>query len=188
MWVAEPVPAWTPGNNRLSRLKLSPKHQLADTSLAARLLNVKADTLAEAALAGQLFRVPGHARSARLRPTRRRPSVLSFSLHGSRGRADRRGVRDCCRRCRRARHDHASDERSAGDSAPPRRLLVAVPRPSERTPVRFRLAVGVRLGRPLRLPRRLRPRDSGHAPRGAWPRLGACLCPARSAAASRSGC
>ena len=55
MWVAEPVPAWTPGTNRLSRLKRSPKHQLADTSLTARLLNVQADTLTEAGLAGQLF-------------------------------------------------------------------------------------------------------------------------------------
>ena len=55
MWVAEPVPAWTPAANRLSRLKRSPKHQLADTSLAARLLNVRADTLTDAGLAGQLF-------------------------------------------------------------------------------------------------------------------------------------
>ena len=55
MWVAEPVPAWTPGTNRLSRMKRSPKHQLADTSLIARLLNVRADTLTEASLAGQLF-------------------------------------------------------------------------------------------------------------------------------------
>lgn len=55
MWVAEPVPAWTPGTNRLSRLKRSPKHQLADTALTARLLNVQADTLTEAGLAGQLF-------------------------------------------------------------------------------------------------------------------------------------
>ncbi len=55
MWIAEPVPAWMPGNNRLSRLKRSPKHQLTDTSLATRLLNVKADALTEASLAGQLF-------------------------------------------------------------------------------------------------------------------------------------
>lgn len=55
MWVAEPVPAWTTGNNRLSRLKRSSKHQLADTSLSARLLNVRAGTLTEAGLAGQLF-------------------------------------------------------------------------------------------------------------------------------------
>jgi len=55
MWIVEPVPAWMPGNNRLSRLKRSPKHQLTDTSLAARLLNVKADALTEASLAGQLF-------------------------------------------------------------------------------------------------------------------------------------
>lgn len=55
MWVVEPVPAWTPAANRLTRLKRSPKHQLADTSLAARLLNVRADTLTDAGLAGQLF-------------------------------------------------------------------------------------------------------------------------------------
>ena len=55
LWVAEPVPAWTPAANRFSRLKRSPKHQLADTSLAARLLNVRARTLTDAGLAGQLF-------------------------------------------------------------------------------------------------------------------------------------
>ena len=55
MWVSEPVPAWTPAANRLSRLKRSAKHQLADTSLAARLLNVRADTLTDAGMAGQLF-------------------------------------------------------------------------------------------------------------------------------------
>ena len=55
MWIAEPVPAWTPAANRLSRLKRSSKHQMADTSLVARLLNVRADTLTGAGLAGQLF-------------------------------------------------------------------------------------------------------------------------------------
>lgn len=45
MWVLEPLPAWLPVGSRLSRLKRGPKHHLADTALAARLLNATADTL-----------------------------------------------------------------------------------------------------------------------------------------------
>ena len=45
MWVLEPLPAWLPVGSHLSRLKRSPKHHLADTALAARLLNATADSL-----------------------------------------------------------------------------------------------------------------------------------------------
>ena len=45
MWVLEPLAAWLPVGSHLSRLKRSPKHHLADTALAARLLNATADTL-----------------------------------------------------------------------------------------------------------------------------------------------
>lgn len=45
MWVLEPLSAWLPVGSHLSRLKRSPKHHLADTALAARLLNATADTL-----------------------------------------------------------------------------------------------------------------------------------------------
>ena len=45
MWILEPQPAWVPVGSHLSRLKRGPKHHLADTALAARLLNATADML-----------------------------------------------------------------------------------------------------------------------------------------------
>lgn len=45
MWVLDPLPAWHPVGSHLSRLKRSPKHHLADTALATRLLNATADSL-----------------------------------------------------------------------------------------------------------------------------------------------
>ncbi len=42
LWILEPLEAWVPSHNRLSRLAQSPKHHLADPALAARL--VGADT------------------------------------------------------------------------------------------------------------------------------------------------
>lgn len=45
MWVLEPLPAWLPVGSHLSRLKRGPRHHLADTALAARLLNATADSL-----------------------------------------------------------------------------------------------------------------------------------------------
>ncbi|MYJ14195.1 MAG: ATP-binding protein, partial [Acidimicrobiia bacterium] len=45
MWLLEPQPAWLPTGSHLTRLKRSPKHHLADTALAARLLNATPDTL-----------------------------------------------------------------------------------------------------------------------------------------------
>lgn len=45
LWLLDPTPAWTPSSNRLKRLGQASKHQLADPALAARLLNVNAQTL-----------------------------------------------------------------------------------------------------------------------------------------------
>ncbi|MCY4133647.1 MAG: DUF4143 domain-containing protein [bacterium] len=45
MWLVEPVPAWQPMGNPLSRLKRGPKHHLADPCLAARLLKASEDSL-----------------------------------------------------------------------------------------------------------------------------------------------
>ncbi len=45
MWMLEPLGAWQPAGSHLSRLKRGPKHHLADTALATRLLNVETDDL-----------------------------------------------------------------------------------------------------------------------------------------------
>lgn len=45
LWIIEPVPAWLPTSNRVSRLGAAPKHQLFDPAIAARLLNINADGL-----------------------------------------------------------------------------------------------------------------------------------------------
>jgi uncharacterized protein len=45
LWILDPVEAWLPTRNRLSRLSSPPKHHLADPALAARLLEVDADAL-----------------------------------------------------------------------------------------------------------------------------------------------
>jgi predicted AAA+ superfamily ATPase len=45
LWILDPVAAWMPTRNRLARLSSPPKHHLADPALAARLLDVDADTL-----------------------------------------------------------------------------------------------------------------------------------------------
>ncbi len=45
MWMLEPLAAWLPVGSHLSRLKRGPKHHLADTALAARLLNITAGSL-----------------------------------------------------------------------------------------------------------------------------------------------
>ena len=47
LWSLDPVEAWLPTRNRISRLSSPPKHQLADPALAARLLGVDADALLE---------------------------------------------------------------------------------------------------------------------------------------------
>lgn len=45
LWIVEPVPAWLPTRSPMSRLGGSPKHQLADPALAARLLRVGKEAL-----------------------------------------------------------------------------------------------------------------------------------------------
>ena len=49
LWIVDPVEAWLPSRNHLRRLASAPKHQLADPSLAARLVNIGEPAL----LAGQ---------------------------------------------------------------------------------------------------------------------------------------
>lgn len=48
LWLLDPVPPWIPGHNHLDRLAQSPKHQLADPALAARLLGLDAPALLRA--------------------------------------------------------------------------------------------------------------------------------------------
>jgi predicted AAA+ superfamily ATPase len=47
LWILDPVPAWAPTRNRIRRLAMPPKHQLADPALAARLLGVDIESLLE---------------------------------------------------------------------------------------------------------------------------------------------
>jgi hypothetical protein len=52
LWVLDPVEAWLPSRNRISRLSAPPKHQLADPALAARLLGIDAGALLDGRPAG----------------------------------------------------------------------------------------------------------------------------------------
>lgn len=52
LWILDPLPAWSPSDNRLHRLAQAPKHHLADPALAARLLGVSADALLRGGEAG----------------------------------------------------------------------------------------------------------------------------------------
>jgi predicted AAA+ superfamily ATPase len=45
LWLLDPLPSWLPSRNYLRRLTTAPKHHLADTSLAARLLRVGPEVL-----------------------------------------------------------------------------------------------------------------------------------------------
>lgn len=45
LWLLDPIPAWIPSPNMLSRLTESPKHHLVDPALAARLLGLTKDAL-----------------------------------------------------------------------------------------------------------------------------------------------
>lgn len=54
LWLIEPIPAWIPTHNDLKRLAQSPKHQLSDPALAARLRGATIDTLLEGTPAGLL--------------------------------------------------------------------------------------------------------------------------------------
>ncbi len=48
LWIIDPVPAWQPVRNPVSRLTQPPKHHLADPALAARLLGADVDALLDA--------------------------------------------------------------------------------------------------------------------------------------------
>lgn len=52
LWILDPVEAWLPTRNRISRLSSPPKHQLADPALAARLLGIDAEALLEGRAVG----------------------------------------------------------------------------------------------------------------------------------------
>ena len=45
LWIIDPIPAWLPTNNHLTKLTFGPKHHLTDPALAARLLGISADAL-----------------------------------------------------------------------------------------------------------------------------------------------
>jgi predicted AAA+ superfamily ATPase len=45
LWIVDPIPAWLPSRNYFSRLSQPPKHHLADTALAVRLLGMDQDAL-----------------------------------------------------------------------------------------------------------------------------------------------
>lgn len=49
LWILDPVPAWRPTRNRLSRVAAAPKHQLVDPALATTLLGAGAEQLLEGA-------------------------------------------------------------------------------------------------------------------------------------------
>ena len=52
IWVADPVSAWLPTRNQLSRLTSNPKHNLADPALAVALLDMDGDALLAGADSG----------------------------------------------------------------------------------------------------------------------------------------
>jgi predicted AAA+ superfamily ATPase len=52
LWVIDPIEAWLPTRNRISRLSFPPKHQLADPALAARLLGIDSGALLEGRASG----------------------------------------------------------------------------------------------------------------------------------------
>ncbi len=53
LWIVDPVPAWLPTRNRISRLSAPPKHQLVDPAIAARLLGVDVGGLLGGAAVGR---------------------------------------------------------------------------------------------------------------------------------------
>ncbi len=90
LWLLDPVEAWTPGGNALTRLAQSPKHHLADPALGVRLLGLRREALLDGegrpvgpqsgTLLGHLFeslatmciRVPAQAAEARVAHLRTR--------------------------------------------------------------------------------------------------------------------
>ncbi len=52
LWILDPLPAWMPTRNPITRLTRSPKHHLVDPALAARLLGIGAEALLQGQEAG----------------------------------------------------------------------------------------------------------------------------------------
>jgi len=52
LWIIDPLPAWQPVHNPITRLTGPPKHHLADPALAARLLGADADALLDSRALG----------------------------------------------------------------------------------------------------------------------------------------
>jgi|SRR5690349_16038643 len=52
LWILDPVPAWQPTLRHLSKLTATPKHQLADPALAARLLGADVSSLLDGTTLG----------------------------------------------------------------------------------------------------------------------------------------
>lgn len=60
LWILDPVEAWLPTQNDLSRLAQVPKHHLADPALAAAMLGIGADALLKGVEAGPRIPRAGH--------------------------------------------------------------------------------------------------------------------------------
>lgn len=75
LWLLDPVPGWLPVDNQIARLAQAPKHHLADPALAARLLDLDAETLLAASARG---RRKAHGR-AMIGPLFE--SLIALSLH-----------------------------------------------------------------------------------------------------------
>jgi hypothetical protein len=75
LWILDPIEAWLPTRNRISRISSPPKHQLADPALAARLLGVDAAALLEGRSAGPSIPRDGTLLGALFE------SLVSQSLH-----------------------------------------------------------------------------------------------------------
>jgi predicted AAA+ superfamily ATPase len=52
LWIIDPIPAWQPVRNQITRVTAPPKHHLADPALAARLLGADVDALLDGAPLG----------------------------------------------------------------------------------------------------------------------------------------
>jgi predicted AAA+ superfamily ATPase len=77
LWLIDSLDAWMPGTNDLTRLGRSPKHQLADPALAARLLGTDADAL----LAGSEAPAPDLQRGTLLRALFEHLVALSVQVY-----------------------------------------------------------------------------------------------------------
>lgn len=98
LWIAAPVPAWTPSRNRLNRLAQPPKHHLVDPALAVRMLGLDEDALLRGETAGETMRPDGAllgrlfeslvTQSLRVYAQSAECQVRHFRLHGGRREVD----------------------------------------------------------------------------------------------------